>query len=150
MEEEGEEVVQGHCLLEIAGPVEEAEGVELVEQWRSVRRMEEEGGEAGDGGGEEEEVAGDLLWWEEVGEEGRPEFLVWREVGVEEPRRGLWTEVGEEGLLGLLWMVEVEAGLELSCEEAEEEEGDHPEREVEGVPASSARSLRPQRLLSSQ
>lgn len=116
-------------------------GAELEEQQRSARRLEEEEGEAGDGDdGGEEEVAGDLLWWEEVGEVGRPESLVWREAEEEELRRGLWMEVGEEGHLCLLWMVEEGVEEELSCGEAEEVEGDHPEREVEGVPASSARS----------
>lgn len=138
---EGEEAVQGHCLLENAGPVEEAEGVELGEQRRSARKMEEEGGEAGDGdGGGEEEGAGDLLWWEEVEEVGRPVSLVWREAVEEEPRRGLWMEAGEEELLCLLWMVEAGEEVESSCGEVEEVEGDHPEREVEGEPASSARS----------
>lgn len=134
--------------METAELAEEVEGAGLGERWRSVRRTEE--GEAGGGDGGEGEAAGGLLWWEEVGEEGHQEFLAWREAGEEELRRGLGTEEGEGGLPGPLWMGEEEEGGELSCVGAEEEGGGRHEREVEGGPASSARSSLPPRLLSSR
>lgn len=66
-------------------------------------------------GGGVEEAAGDFPWREAVGEAGHPEFLVWREAEEGGLRQGLWMEEGEEGLLGFLWKVEVEA--EPSCEQ---------------------------------
>lgn len=78
-----------------------------------------------------EEAAGDFPWWEEVGEVGHPEFPVWREVVEAGLRPGPWMEEGEEGLLGLLWKVEV--GVEPSCGAAGEEAEGRLEKVVEGV-----------------
>lgn len=117
----------------------EVEGAGLGGRQRNVRKMGEVEGEAGDGDGAEEEGAGDLPWWEEVEEAGHPEFLVGREAEEEEPRQELWTEEGEEELPDHLWTEEGE-GVEPSCGGEEEEEGHRHEKEVEGVPASSARS----------
>lgn len=85
-----------------------------------------------------EEAAGDFPWWEEAGEVGHPEFPVWREVVEAGLRLGPWMEEGEEGLLGLLWKVEV--GVGPSCEGAGEEGEGRLEKVVEGVPVFSARS----------
>lgn len=119
--------------------MEEVEGEELAGRQMRARQLEEE--EEGEAGGDdgEEEGAGDLPWWVEVEEAGHPEFLVWMEAEEEELRRGLWTEEGEEGLPDRLWTGEEEV-VGQSCEGAEEEEGDRHEKEVEAVPASSARS----------
>lgn len=137
MEEEGEEEGQGWsrpcCLLETAGPVGEVEGVGPGGLWRRARGLEEEEGEAGGDDGVEVEGAGDLLLWEEVGEAGHPEFLVWMEEGEEELKLALWREEGEEGEEGLpghLWREE-EVVVELRCGVVEEE-GGHHEKEVEG------------------
>lgn len=93
-----------------------------------------------------EEAAGDFPWWEEVGEVGHPEFPVWMEVVEGGLRLGPWMEEGEEGLLGLLWKVEVGVepscgvGVEPSCGGGVEEAEGRLEKVVEGVPVFSARS----------
>lgn len=120
------------CLQETGEPAEEAEGAEPEGRRLSAMKTAGEEGGAGGGDGGEEEEAGELpLCWEEEGEAGLPEFLVWLEEEEEELRRGLWRgeEVGE--LLGLLWMGEEEVG-ELCCGGVEEVEGHRHEMEVEG------------------